>query len=189
MILLELFLVFVQIGALAFGGGYAVLPLIQKLVVEDRGWLSTAEMTDLVSLSQMTPGPIAINSATFVGTKMAGIPGAVVATVGNVIPQFILMMILSYFIFNDRKLPFIDKILSGLKPGIVGLIAVAAIKMTTSSLFGEKAVAMDNLVPVALITFVIGFIISLKSKTDVIHKIIIGGVIGIVLNTAITNFL
>ncbi len=102
MILLELFLVFVQIGALAFGGGYAVLPLIQKLVVEDRGWLSTAEMTDL---------------------------------------------------------------------------------------FGEKAVAMDNLVPVALITFVIGFIISLKSKTDVIHKIIIGGVIGIVLNTAITNFL
>ena len=92
MLLLELFLVFVQIGAFAFGGGYAVLPLIQKFVVEDRGWLSTAEMTDLVSLSQMTPGPIAINSATFVGTKLAGIPGAVVATMGNVLPQLILMI-------------------------------------------------------------------------------------------------
>ena len=95
MVLLELYWVFLQIGAFAFGGGYAVLPLIQKFVVEDRGWMNLKEMTDLVSISQMTPGPIAINSATFVGTKVAGLPGAVVATLGNVTPQFILMTILA----------------------------------------------------------------------------------------------
>lgn len=186
MLLLELFLVFVQIGAFAFGGGYAVLPLIQKFVVEDRGWLSTAEMTDLVSLSQMTPGPIAINSATFVGTKLAGIPGAVVATMGNVLPQFILMMGLAYFIFRDRKLPFINKVLSGLKPGIVGLIAVAALKMTGASLFGEGTVQLANLQPVALITFFTGLLLAWKFKAGVIQKILIGGGMGILINYALT---
>jgi chromate transporter len=178
MILLELFLVFVQIGAFAFGGGYAVLPLIQRFVVEERGWLSIKEMTDLVSLSQMTPGPIAINSATFVGTKVAGIPGAIVATLGNVMPQFILMMILAYFIFRDKKIGFLDKMLKGLKPGIVGLIAIAAISMIKGSLF-TGAVSIANISIVALVAFIIGFMLKLTKRVDLIVIILIGALVGI----------
>ena len=179
MLLLELFLVFVQIGAFAFGGGYAVLPLIQRFVVEERGWLSMKEMTDLVSISQMTPGPIAINSATFVGTKVAGIPGAIVATLGNVLPQFTLMMILAYFIFRDRKIAFLDRMLKGLKPGIVGLIAIAALSMFRNSLFQNGVVQWSALHPVAAAAFVIGFGLRLTKRFDMIQLINVGALLGI----------
>jgi len=188
MVLLELFWVFVQIGAFAFGGGYAVLPLIQRFVVEERGWLSIKEMTDLVSISQMTPGPIAINSATFVGTKVAGIPGAIVATLGNVTPQFILMMTLAYFIFRDKKIGFLDKMLKGLKPGIVGLIAIAAISMFKNSLFEGGIISVANLSVVALATFITGFALRLITRFDLIVLIILGAVMGIIGNLLLVGF-
>ena len=90
MIYLRLFLSFLQIGAFSFGGGYAALPLIRHQVVEANGWLQLSEFTDLITISQMTPGPIAVNSATFVGLKVAGIPGAVICTLGCVLPSCIL---------------------------------------------------------------------------------------------------
>ena len=186
MVLLELYLVFLQIGAFAFGGGYAVLPLIQRFVVEDRGWLDLKEMTDLVSISQMTPGPIAINSATFVGTKVAGLPGAIVATLGNVTPQFILMMILAYFIFRDKKVAFLDKMLKGLKPGIVGLIAIAAISMMKSALFMGD-VALQNVSIVALVAFFIGLALKLSKRFDLIVLIIIGAFVGILGNLILVS--
>ncbi len=179
MILLELFFVFVQIGAFAFGGGYAVLPLIQRFVVEDRGWLSMREMTDLVSISQMTPGPIAINSATFVGTKVAGLPGAIVATMGNVLPQFILMMGLAYFIFRDQKIGFLDKMLKGLKPGIVGLIAIAAISMFENSLFQTGIIDLNLLEPVAVVAFIVGFGLRMTKRFDMIQLIVVGALLGV----------
>ncbi|NLB22194.1 MAG: chromate transporter [Clostridium sp.] len=182
MILLKLFLVFVQIGAFAFGGGYAVLPLIQRFVVEERGWMTVKEMTDLVSISQMTPGPIAINSATFVGTKVAGLPGAVVATLGSVLPQFIIMMILAYFIFQDRKIGFLDKMLKGLRPGIVGLIGIAAISMFQNSLFVNGNIVLSALQPVAVAAFIIGFGLRLTKRFDMIQLIAVGAMLGIVGN-------
>ncbi len=186
MVLLELYWVFLQIGAFSFGGGYAVLPLIQRFVVEDRSWLSLKEMTDLVSISQMTPGPIAINSATFVGTKVAGIPGAIVATLGNVTPQFIIMMILAYFIFRDKKIGFLDKMLKSLKPGIVGLIAIAALSMMSNSLF-EGEVAFANISIVAVLTFILGFALKLTKRFDLIAIIIFGAIAGILGNFLITG--
>ena len=90
MIYLQLFLSFLQIGLFSFGGGYAAMPLIQGQVVTLHGWLSMSEFTDLITISQMTPGPIAVNSATFVGMKIAGIPGAVVATAGCILPSCII---------------------------------------------------------------------------------------------------
>lgn len=187
MILFELFLVFLQIGTFAFGGGYAVLPLIQRYVVEERGWLTLKEMTDLVSISQMTPGPIAINSATFVGTKVAGIPGAIIATFANVLPQFILMMILAYFIFRDKKIAFLEKMLKGLKPGIVGLIAIAAISMFQNSLFGSESLALSALHPVAVAAFVIGFGLKLSRRFDMIQLILLGAVLGMAGNVIFTG--
>ena len=91
MIYLQLFLSFLQIGAFSFGGGYAAMPLIQNQVVDLHHWLSLSEFTDLVTISQMTPGPIAVNSATFVGIKIAGIPGAIVATLVCILPACIIV--------------------------------------------------------------------------------------------------
>ena len=91
MIYLQLFLSFLQIGAFSFGGGYAALPLIRHQVVEANGWLQLSEFTDLITISQMTPGPIAVNSATFVGIRIAGIPGALVATLGCILPSCLLL--------------------------------------------------------------------------------------------------
>ncbi len=180
MLLLELFITFVKIGLFAFGGGYAALPLIQQFVVVDKGWMTMVEMTDLVSISQMTPGPIAINSATFVGTKVAGLPGAIVATIGNVTPQFILMMVLSYFIFRDKKIGFLDKMLKGLKPGIVGLIAVAALSMIQSSLFKQSVISINSIEPLAIICFVIAFYLFRFKKMDIIKLIIVGSLLSVV---------
>ena len=95
MIYLQLFLSFLQIGLFSFGGGYAAMPLIQGQVVTLHGWLTMSEFTDLITISQMTPGPIAVNSATFVGLKIAGIPGAVVATAGCILPSCIMVTILA----------------------------------------------------------------------------------------------
>ena len=95
MILLKLFLSFLQIGAFSFGGGYAAMPLIQAQVVIKYGWLTMEEFTNLITIAEMTPGPIAVNSATFVGTKIAGVPGALVATMGCILPSCIIVTLIA----------------------------------------------------------------------------------------------
>ena len=183
MIFLQLYTVFLKIGAFAFGGGYAVLPLISRFIIEEQHWLSVKGLTDLVSLSQMTPGPIAINSATFIGTKVAGLPGAIVATLGNITPQCILMMILGYVLFRGRKIRFLDKILKGLKPAIVGLIAVATVSMLQSSLWHMTASGeMTQLSLLGCLGFVLGFTLYRKKKADLIRIVLFAAVFGIVLH-------
>ena len=104
MIYIQLFISFLQIGLFSFGGGYAAMPLIQNQVVNLHHWLSLSEFTDLITISQMTPGPIAINSATFVGEKIAGVPGAIVATLGCIMPSIIIVTIIAYFYMKYRDL-------------------------------------------------------------------------------------
>lgn len=178
----ELWFTFVKIGAFAFGGGYAVLPLITAYVVEAKGWLTVAGLTDLVSLSQITPGPIAINAATFIGTKVAGLPGAIVATLGNVTPQFILMMILGYFLFTShRPLPFLERLLKGLKPAIVGLVAIAALQMLSSALFMSAAEGV-KVKGLGVLGLVIGLVCYGTKKLDVIQLVLVAAGLGIVLH-------
>ena len=100
MIYLNLFLSFLQVGLFSIGGGYAAIPLIQSQVVTANGWLSLSEFTDLVTIAEMTPGPIAINSATFVGIRIAGIPGALIATLGCILPSCIIVSVLAYIYFK-----------------------------------------------------------------------------------------
>lgn len=182
-ILLDLYIQFFIIGATSFGGGYAVLPLINAIVVEKKGWLTVQEMTDLVSISNMTPGPISINSATFIGTKMAGLPGSFVATMGFVTPSFLLMMVLAYFLYaSNKKLKIFDKMLKTLRPTVVGLIAIAALSMTKNSLFVDDmspASFSINIIP--LICFVIGFALYWK-KVGITKLIGLGAVLGVILN-------
>ena len=146
MIYLELFLSFLQIGAFSFGGRYAAMPLIQHQVVELHGWLSLGEFTDLVTISQMTPGPIAINSATFVGTKIAGVGGAVVATLGCILPSCILVTLIAWVYLKYRSMRLLQGVLKTLRPAVVAMIAAAGMLIIVSAFFGEGN-------PVSLNTF------------------------------------
>ena len=146
MIYLELFLSFLQIGAFSFGGGYAAMPLIQHQVVELHGWMSLGEFTDLVTISQMTPGPIAINSATFVGTKIAGVGGAVVATLGCILPSCILVTLIAWVYLKYRSMRLLQGVLKTLRPAVVAMIAAAGMLIIVSAFFGEGN-------PVSLNTF------------------------------------
>ncbi|MDU3009526.1 MAG: chromate transporter [Peptoniphilus harei] len=182
--MLNLFLIFFKIGCFAFGGGYAVIPLISKYVVEENVWISTKEFIDLISISQMTPGPIAINSATFVGQSVSGIIGSIVATAGLVLPQFILMMILGYFLFSkNKKFKIMDYSLLGIKAGVVSLIFITTLKLFQSSVFPE-GFKLDGMSLAALISFVLGFLLYLK-KIDLFKLIGLGAVVGIAVNLAL----
>ena len=183
--MLDLFLVFFKIGCFAFGGGYAVIPLISKYVVEEHAWISTREFIDLISISQMTPGPIAINSATFVGQNVHGILGSVVVTTGLVLPQFILMMILGYFLFSKgKKFKIMDYSLLGIKAGVVSLIFITTLKLFQSSVFPE-GLKLQGISLAALISFVIGFVLYMK-KVNLFKLIGLGAVIGIGVKYALT---
>lgn len=183
--MLDLFLIFFKIGCFAFGGGYAVIPLISKYVVEEHAWISTREFIDLISISQMTPGPIAINSATFVGQNVHGILGSILATTGLVLPQFILMMILGYFLFSKgKKFKIMDYSLLGIKAGVVSLIFITTLKLFQSSVFPE-GFKLQGMSLAALISFVIGFVLYMK-KVDLFKLIGLGAVIGIGIKYALT---
>lgn len=127
MIYLQLFLSFLQIGAFSFGGGYAAMPLIQSQVVDSHKWLSMSEFTNLITISQMTPGPIAVNSATFVGLKVAGLGGAAIATAGCILPSCILVTLLAKLYLRYRKMDLLQGILGMLRPAVVALIALSLI--------------------------------------------------------------
>lgn len=146
MIFIQLFLTFFQIGLFGFGGGYAMLSMIQGEVVTRYQWMTTGEFTDIVAISQMTPGPIGINSATYVGytsvvnagyPQWAGVLGSCLATFSVVLPSLILMLIISAFLMRYKTHPIVESIFQGLRPAVVGLLAAAALCLCTAENFGS----------------------------------------------------
>ena len=131
MILLELFWVFFLIGAFTFGGGYAMVAMVQQQVVT-RGWMDAESVIDFVAISESTPGPIAVNMATFVGSRMGGVPGAVCATVGVVLPSFLVILLVARCYTAFRQSKWVQGILSGLKPAVVGLIGSAILTVVVT---------------------------------------------------------
>lgn len=127
MLLGKLFISFLKIGAFGFGGGYAMLPLIQEEIIHTRGWLLPQEFIDILAVAEMTPGPIAINSATFLGFKTAGTVGAVTATFAVVLPSFLVMSFFFYFVSKFKDAPFVEWIFEGIRPIVLGLIVAAAV--------------------------------------------------------------
>lgn len=144
MILLQLFLSFIQIGLFSIGGGYASLPLIQEQVVGLHGWLTLAQFADVISIAEMTPGPIAVNSATFVGIKIAGIPGALTATAGCVLPSCAIVLLLAFLYKKCRGMKFMQGVLNGLRPAVVGLVASAGVSILMLALFRTDTAALIN---------------------------------------------
>ena len=138
MIYLKLFLTFLEIGALSFGGGYGMLSLIRDKVML-YGWLTEEELLNLVAVSESTPGPIAINMATFVGSEQGGFWGAACATVGVILPSFFLVLIIVAFIKNLLKYGSVAAFLKGVQPAVVGLIVATAVVMLLSNLMGIRA--------------------------------------------------
>lgn len=183
MIYLQLFWSFFQIGLFSIGGGYAALPLIQEQVVDVNPWLNITEFTNLITISQMTPGPIAINSATFVGNRIAGIGGSLVATFGCVLPSFIIVLILAKIYFKYKNITIMQGILNGLRPAVVALIASAAASIVITAFWGEQGFStnIDDINYIAIGLFLIGFLILRKFKTNPILVMAGSGVAGMII--------
>ena len=176
---LALFWSFFQIGLFSIGGGYAAMPLIQEQVVEINGWLSLGEFADVVTLSQMTPGPIAINAATFVGIRVGGIGGAVVATLGCVTPSCIIVLVLAKLYYKYRSLSLIKGVLAGLRPAVVALIAAAGMSILTLSFWGPGGeIRLASTDWVAVLLFAAGFFVLRKWKPNPVFVMLGAGVLG-----------
>ena len=169
MIYLKLFISFLKIGAFSFGGGYAAMPIIQSEVVDTYHWLTLEEFTDLITISQMTPGPIAVNSATFVGIRIGGIPGALVAT------------FLSWMYMKYKKLTILQTILSVLRPAVVVLIAISGIKILQSA-FGLNEFILENLRLHMLFIFVICLVLLIKYEKNPILVMVLAGLLNLLYN-------
>ena len=168
MIYLQLFLSFLIVGAFSFGGGYAALPLIQGEVIHKYHWLSTGQFMDLITISQMTPGPIAINSATFVGMQLAGLPGALTATAGCIFPSCILVTFLAWLYLRYKNGNLMTGVLQTLRPAVIALIAAAGVDIFISAVFitiPKTASTILKTVNIAqLLFFVIAFLLLRKTK-------------------------
>lgn len=181
MIFLQLFYTFFKIGLFGFGGGYAMLSMIQSEVVTRYGWLTSQEFTDIVAISQMTPGPIGINSATYVGfTATGSVWGSVIATFAVVLPSFILMLAISKFFLKYQKHPTVEAVFRGLRPAVVGLLASAALALMNSENFSSPQDDMYSFI-ISCLIFVIAFVGTRKYKANPILMIIACGIAGLFL--------
>jgi chromate transporter len=171
MMLLSMFLTFCKIGLFSFGGGYAILAMIQQEVVTKNAWITSSEFADMVAISQMTPGPIAINAATFIGYRQGGIPGSLVCTLGVILPSIILMLTITFTYIKLAKLPWFQNIFQKLRFVTLGLIAAAMILIGKNSFPDFFSV----------IIFVAALFVSWRWKTNPIYLLLGAAVIGMIL--------
>ena len=181
MIYLELLWSFFQIGLFSIGGGYAAMPIIQHQVVDLHGWLNLTEFADIISISQMTPGPIAINSATFVGMRIAGLAGAIVATTGCVLPSCIIVVILARLYLKYKEMALLKGILKGLRPAIIALIASAGVTIAVLAFWNTTvdAIRLADTDGIAIFLFAAGLFVLRKWKADPIYVMVASGVVGL----------
>ena len=184
-LLLELFISFAAVGLVCVGGGYASMPLIQAEVIDKHGWLTLNEFIDIFTISQMTPGPIGINAATFVGSKVAGIPGSIAATAGFVFPSVIIVLSLGYLYYKYGNVGPIRGILNGLRPAVVALIASAGVNFILLAFWNKDKLPVDigKTDMVAVLIFVLTRI-ALKKKVGTIKLLASSGVLGLILYMA-----
>lgn len=176
--ILQLFFSFIKVGLFSVGGGYAAIPLIQNQIVDVHGLMTLEEFTDLITIAEMTPGPISINSATFVGTRLAGLPGAIICTLGCILPSFFICLALAYFYYKYRQLNGVQKVLSALRPAVVALIASAGLSILLLGIFGDAEKSLENLRLVECGLFAAGFYLLRKYHLNAIQIIFGTGVVG-----------
>ena len=179
MIYLQLFLSFLQIGALSFGGGYASMPLIEAQIVTGHGWLTMTEFSNLVTIAEMTPGPIAVTAATFVGTKVAGVLGAMVATAGCILPACVLVMLIARLYLKYRNLTVLQSVLGSLRPAVVAMIASAGLTILMNAFWGSRTVVLANTNYVMVAIFLLSFVLLRKTKLSPIAVMVLAGVLNL----------
>ena len=169
----QLFYAYTKIGIFGFGGGYAMLSLIQHEVVDKYHWLSLAEFTDVIAISQMTPGPIGINSATYIGYTVTGnVWGAILATVAVSLPSFLMVLAISMFFAKVRENRYVSAAFTGLRPVTIGLIAAAALVLMNGDNFIDYK---------SVLIFVAAFMLSWKFNVHPILMICLAGIAGVIL--------
>ncbi len=192
MVYFYLFVIFFKVGLIGFGGGYAILTLIFQ-DVQTFGMMSAEEFGNLVALSQVTPGPIAINAATYVGYNVAGLSGAIVATIAVSLPSFILCMLVLTFLDKFKDNVIVASLLAGIRPATVGLMASAFLFMLQTAIFPAYDTSkslitnMSDMDLVGLAIFVITFGVILLRKFGAITLTLAGGVLGVILCSIFTN--
>lgn len=187
MIYLNLFFAFFQIGAFSFGGGYAAMPLIKAQVIDTFGWLTISEFTDLVTIAEMTPGPIAVNAATFVGNQTAGIPGALAATAGCILPSCIFVTALAWLYTRYRSLSVLQGILTSLRPAVVAMIFTAGLTILMPLFFlnGQITFQQGNFQLRPAIYFLAALVFLRVRKTNPIAVMVSCGVAELLYQTVI----
>lgn len=165
-ILIRLYIAFLKIGTFSFGGGYAMLPFIQKEIVEKNNWISMLQFTDIIGISQMTPGPVAINSATFVGYKVGGVVGGIIATLGVITTSFILVTIINKLLDKFKESKTIKAALLGMRPVLIALIIYAFIDLAKEAYIDVKSI---------IITLIIGLILLSKKVHPILVIVIAAG--------------
>lgn len=175
-VLLRLFLSYLKIGFFGFGGGYAMLSLIHSEVVVHNGWLTNGEFSDIVAISQMTPGPIAINSATYIGYEVAGFCGSVVATVAVCLPALTIMMLITRFFLRLRDNRYVQGVVMGMRPVVVGMIASAALLL----IFPHSADGRSFIDGWSWVIFIGALLASVK-RVNPILLIVLSAVAGVVI--------
>lgn len=181
-LLMQLFQAFIQVGLFSVGGGYAAIPLIQNQIVDIHGLMSLAEFTDLITIAEMTPGPISINSATFVGMRLGGIPGVLLCTLGCILPSFFICLTLAFFYYKYRDFSGVQVVLAALRPAVVALIASAGLSILLLGLFQSdlSGVALANFRPIEAVLFVGALVVLRRFKLSAISIIFGTGVVGTV---------
>ncbi len=169
-LIIELFLVFFKIGAFTFGGGYAMIPIIQREVSEKKKWIKDSDILDIVAIAESTPGPIAINTSTFVGFKTAGFWGAVFATFGAVLPSFIIITLISFVLRNFSSYRPVRYAFYGIRAGVIALIIKSFVSMLKQL---PKSAA-------AYILMAAAFVLAVFTEINVIYIIIGCGVLGLI---------
>ena len=179
-ILLQLFISFATVGLFCVGGGYASMPLIQAEVIDKHAWLTMNEFVDIFTLSQMTPGPIGINAATFVGSKVAGIPGSLAATAGFVFPSVFIVLFLGYLYYKYGDVAAVRGILNGLRPAVVALIGSAGVNFILLAFWDKEKLPIDvgQTDLIAVLIFVLA-LVALKKKMGTIKLLASSGVAGL----------
>jgi chromate transporter len=181
-IYIRLFWVFFQTGLFTIGGGYASLPMIQQEVLERYNWMTISEFADMVALSQVIPGPIALNAATFVGMHVAGYGGVIATTLGLVTPAFVLMLTLAYLYKKYSQLERIQGVLNGLRPTSVALISTAGVAIIISTIWrNEFSLSIGAIDVTALIIFLLSIIAMKFFKVKTFYVILGAGLAGIII--------
>jgi len=185
-ILLQLFISFATVGLFCVGGGYASMPLIQAEVIDKHAWLTMNEFVDIFTLSQMTPGPIGINAATFVGSKVAGIPGSLAATAGFVFPSVFIVLFLGYLYYKYGDVAAVRGILNGLRPAVVALIGSAGVNFILLAFWDKEKLPIDvgQTDLIAVLIFVLA-LVAQKKKMGTIKLLASSGIVGLVLYMAL----